>query len=69
MSVAIAKIAKYVELFLKCVKENPELDFLLTEVGCGLAGHKVEDIAPLFKKGVDLPNITWPKSFVRYVVT
>ena len=41
----------------------PEYDFLVTEVGCGLAGLDVKEIAPLFKQFVHLPNITLPFRF------
>lgn len=40
-----------------------EYDFLVTEVGCGLAGLKANQIAPLFKQLVHLPNITLPFRF------
>ena len=40
-----------------------EYDFLVTEVGCGLAGFNVKQIAPLFKQLVHLPNITLPFRF------
>jgi hypothetical protein len=65
---SISKIQKHVEIFGECVKANPDKVFLVTEVGCGLAGLKVEEIAPLFKNLRDLPNIVWPQSFVRCLV-
>jgi len=34
--------------FVAFTKENPELKFWVTQVGCGLAGLKVEDVAPYF---------------------
>lgn len=37
-----------VDTFLKFATEHPELHFLVTRVGCGLAGHWDEDIAPMF---------------------
>ena len=64
-TLSLTKIEKHAEKFLKYAEENPELEFLLTEVGCGLAGHTVEEVAPLFMDGVELPNIVWPKSFVK----
>lgn len=35
--------------FLKCVEQNPDLTFMLTKVGCGLAGVKVEEMKEVFK--------------------
>jgi hypothetical protein len=37
--------------------------FLVTEIGCGLAGHKQKDIAPLFLNAVDVENIHLPEKF------
>jgi hypothetical protein len=33
--------------------ENPDIIFEVTRIGCGLAGYKEKDIAPMFK---DSPN-------------
>ena len=41
----------------------PEYDFLITEVGCGMAGYNPYQIAPLFRDFVHLPNITLPFRF------
>ena len=38
-----------VDIFLSYAKDHPDLKFQVTQVGCGLAGHKSEDIAPMFK--------------------
>lgn len=40
---------------------NPNLTFLTTKVGCGIAGHKEEDIKPLFKNAPD--NVWLPKGW------
>lgn len=41
-------INKYVEDFLIFAKINPKMQFYVTRVGCGLAGYKDSDIAPMF---------------------
>ena len=64
-NLSVSKIQKHVDIFLQCVNEHPTFNFLLTEVGCGLAGKTPEDIAPLFKEGNEFSNIVWPKSFVK----
>ena len=43
------QIKPFVDSFLAYAKVHPELTFLVTRVGCGLAGYKNEDMAPMFK--------------------
>ena len=43
-------IQEYVEAFIKYARQHPELDFQVTQLGCGLAGLKAEWIAPMFEK-------------------
>lgn len=43
------KIGPYVERFKKMTLQYPNANFFITRVGCGLAGYKDRDIAPLFK--------------------
>lgn len=38
-----------VDRFIEYAKINPEVDFMVTRVGCGLAGYKNKQIAELFK--------------------
>jgi hypothetical protein len=65
--IRIEKIKVYVNTFLKCAKSHPELTFLVTEVGCGLAGHTIKAIAPLFKEAATIENIHLPKKFWRLI--
>jgi hypothetical protein len=44
----IDRIAAHIERFLKFAQSHPELEFLVTPVGCGLAGYRQEQIKPLF---------------------
>jgi hypothetical protein len=46
---SIAQVERHVVKFLAYAQEHPKLRFQVTRVGCGLAGFKDEDIAPLFK--------------------
>ena len=41
-------------------KEHPTLTFLVTRIGCGIAGFTDEDISPLFEKAHDVENIVLP---------
>jgi hypothetical protein len=45
----LERIQAYVSIFLNDAAWNPEMTFLVTRIGCGLAGYKDEQIAPLFK--------------------
>ena len=42
-----------VEYFKLYARDNPDLTFNVTRIGCGLAGYKDEDIAPMFKNSPD----------------
>ncbi len=43
------KISLYVEDFKDWAESLPDLTFLVTKIGCGLAGYEESDIAPMFK--------------------
>lgn len=57
------EIKPYVDRFIEFAKNNTELIFLVTEIGCGLAGHKHKNIAPLFKEAKEVENIHLPSKF------
>ena len=48
-TISLNKIEKHVYLLLKVIAERTDLDFIITKVGCGLAGYTNEEIAPMFK--------------------
>lgn len=62
-TLSIVEITPYVDRFIEFAKENPQLTFLVTEIGCGLAGIKPKKVAPLFKEAVDLENVHLPEKF------
>ena len=47
-TLTIEEIKPFVDEFIEFAKDNPNLIFLVTEIGCGLAGLKPKDVAPLF---------------------
>ncbi|MBO4751560.1 MAG: hypothetical protein J5526_02285 [Bacteroidales bacterium] len=49
--------------FIDFARQHPELTFLVTRIGCGIAGYKVSDVAPLFVDAVDVKNICLPLDF------
>lgn len=57
------EIKPYVDRFIQFAKENPKLIFLVTEVGCGLAGLRPKDVAPFFKEAVNIENIHLSSKF------
>lgn len=54
-------IGDHIRRFCDYARANPGLTFQLTPIGCGLAGYKYEEIAPLFKDAPE--NVLKPKEF------
>lgn len=63
MQGGVETIRPYVEEFIIFAHQHPELHFLVTPIGCGIAGFEAEDIAPLFKSAKKMKNISLPESF------
>lgn len=59
----LERIAKYVQNMIDDARNYPEKTFLVTKIGCGLAGYKPEQIAPLFKDAIDVENVHLPQEF------
>ena len=57
------RIKPYVDEFISFARQHPELTVLVTEVGCGIAGFRPAEIAPLFRDAVDVENIHLPQRF------
>lgn len=49
----LGQIRRYVNEFLEYANKHPELTFLVTKIGCGLAGYSEDDIRPMFKNAPD----------------
>lgn len=41
------------------------MTFLVTRIGCGIAGFRDDEIAPLFKDAIDVENIILPQEFAK----
>lgn len=54
--------------FTQYAREHPELKFLVTPVGCGIAGYTPEEIAPMFKDAAYLENVYLPISFWKVLM-
>lgn len=61
----VEAIKPYVDEFIEFAKQHPEYQFLVTKIGCGIAGFTTDEIAPLFQKAIDVENIILPESFVK----
>lgn len=60
----VSDIKPYTDDFADFAKEHTELTFLVTRIGCGIAGFTDEEMAPLFSGCMGLENVTLPKEFV-----
>ena len=65
MQGGVETIKPYVDDFIRFAKEYPGLTFLVTRIGCGIAGFRDEQIAPLFADAINVENIILPMSFVK----
>ena len=61
----VETIKPYVDKFIAFAKEHPELFFYVTRIGCGIAGFRDKEIAPLFAEAIALENVCLPETFVK----
>ena len=59
----VEAIRPYVEEFIRFAEAHPEQVFLVTEIGCGIAGFTPDEIAPLFAAAVPVQNVFLPERF------
>ena len=69
MQGGVDTIKPYVDEFIEFAKKNPDLTFYVTRIGCGIAGFKDEEIAPLFRNAQGISNIRLPKIFADLIQT
>ena len=62
-TLSIKEIEPYVQRFIQFAQANPTLIFLVTEIGCGLAGLTPKEMAPLFAEAKSIGNIYLPMRF------
>lgn len=65
MQGGVETIKPYVDEFIAFASDHPEFFFYVTRIGCGIAGFRDKEIAPLFAKALGLENICLPKSFIN----
>lgn len=61
----IPAIQNNIDTLHSAIKDNSKLHFLVTKVACGIAGYSVQDIAPMFKDFLQLPNCSLPIEFIN----
>lgn len=67
MQGGVETIIPYVDEFIDFAKRHPDKFFLVTRIGCGIAGFTDRQMAPLFKEALGLENVALPRSFVEVV--
>lgn len=60
MQGGVETIKPYVDEFIEFAKQHQNLMFLVTRIGCGIAGFTDDEISPLFNKAHDIGNIVLP---------
>jgi len=63
MQGGVETIRPYVDEFIEFAYQHSEMTFLVTRIGCGIAGFTPMEIAPLFALAVALPNVWLPRDF------
>ena len=68
MQGGVDTIRPYVDDFIQYALMHPDKTFLVTRIGCGIAGFKDSEIAPLFISAIRVPNIHLPETFWKELV-
>jgi len=63
MQGGVETIRPYVDEFIEFAKQHKNLTFLVTRIGCGIAGFTNDEISPLFEKAHDVENIVLPQNW------
>lgn len=64
----IENIGPAVDRFIAFAKEHQEMSFLVTPIGCGIAGYRADEIAPFFKQAVEMGNVYLPSGFLKVLL-
>lgn len=68
MQGGVESIKPYVDEFIRFAERHQDMKFLVTRIGCGIAGFKDQDIAPLFHDAIPVNNIYLPKEFYDIIM-
>ena len=61
-------MAIHVRDFIAFARQHKEMTFLVTRIGCGIAGYTVQEVAPLFADAVELDNVWLPLDFWNIII-
>lgn len=59
----LAEMSEAIKRFTLFAAEHSNLRFLVTRIGCGIAGYSANQVAPLFKDCIPLENVALPSDF------
>ncbi len=65
MQGGVDTIKPYVDQFIDLAREWDQNTFYITRIGCGIAGFRDEEIAPLFRDALSLYNVRLPRRWVE----
>lgn len=65
LSLSLFSIAQYIFFFQQLAKVNPDLEFLVTRLGTGLAGYHDYQIAPMFRGSTE--NCVFDEKWRKYL--
>ena len=65
MQGGVETIKPYVDEFIEFARQHHEYKFFVTQIGCGIAGFRVKEIAPLFADAIEVENVILPQTFVE----
>ena len=68
MQGGVETIRPYVDEFIEFARQHTEYKFMVTRIGCGIAGFRDEEITPLFVNALDMENIILPEEFVGFLI-
>jgi hypothetical protein len=66
-TLSLEDIDVYVYDFCEYAKYKQDCFFFVTRIGCGLAGLKDEQIAPMFKQIAHLDNVSFAEEWEKYL--
>jgi hypothetical protein len=67
-TLSLVDIEAEIFTFLNFADNNRQYEFIVTKIGCGLAGYKVEQIAKLFAKWCIPINVILPEEFWKVIL-
>jgi hypothetical protein len=65
VTLSLSEICIGISKFIAYTTIHKDKIFLVTEIGCGLAGYKPQQIAPFFLPAKDYSNVCIPRSFIK----